>query len=63
MQRPPIPPFTRDTALAKVQAAEDVWNTRDAEKVAQAYSADCIWRNREEMFQGRAAITFLLKRP
>ena len=62
MQRHPIPPFTRDTALAKVQAAEDVWNTRDTEKVAQTYSADCVWRNREEMFQGRAAITYLLKR-
>ncbi len=62
MQRLPIPPFTRDTALAKVQAAEDAWNTRDPEIVAQAYSPDCIWRNREEFFQGRAAIKYLLKR-
>ena len=62
MQRPPIPPFTRDTALEKVQAAEDAWNTQDLEKVAQAYSPDCIWRNREESFQGQAAIKFLLRR-
>jgi nuclear transport factor 2 (NTF2) superfamily protein len=62
MQRLPIPPFTRDTALAKVQAAEDAWNTRDLEKVAQAHSPDCIWRIREELFQGRAAIKYALKR-
>ena len=62
MQRLPIPPFTRETALEKVQAAEDAWNTRDPEKVAQAYSPDCIWRNREELFQGRAAIKYVLKR-
>lgn len=62
MQRLPIPPFSRETAVAKVQAAEDVWNTRDPEKVAQAYSPDCVWRNREELFEGRAAITYLLKR-
>jgi len=62
MQRLPIPPFTRDEALAKVQAAEDAWNTRDAKKVAQAYSPDCVWRNREEVFQGRAAIEYFLKR-
>ena len=60
-QRPPIPPFTRDTALAKVQAAENAWNTRDPEKVAQEYSPDCVWRNREESFQGRAAIEYFLK--
>ena len=62
MQRPPIPPFTHETALTKVQAAEDAWNTRDAGKVAQAYSPDCVWRNREETFQGRAAIEYFLKR-
>lgn len=62
MQRPPLPPFTRDTALAKVQAAEDAWNTRDPKKVAQAYSPNCVWRNRDEEFQGRAAIEFFLKR-
>lgn len=62
MQRLPIPPFSRETAVAKVQAAEDIWNTRDPEKVAQAYSPDCVCRNREELFEGRAAITYLLKR-
>jgi nuclear transport factor 2 (NTF2) superfamily protein len=62
MQRRPTPPFTRNTALEKVQAAEDVWNTRDLEKIAKAYSPNCIWRNREESFQGRAAIEFLLRR-
>ena len=62
MQRLPIPPFTRDGALAKVQAAENVWNTRDAEKAAQACSPDCVWRNRAEIFQGRAAIEYFLKR-
>lgn len=62
MQRLPIPPFTRDTALAKVQAAEDAWNTRDPRKVTQAYSPNCIWRNREEIFQGLAAIEYCLKR-
>ena len=62
MQRLPIPPFSRDTAMAKVQAAEDAWNTRDPEIVAQENSPDCVWRNREEFFEGRAAIKFLLKR-
>ena len=62
MQRVPIPPFTHDTARAKVQAAEDTWNTRDPEKVVLLCSADCIWRNREDLFQGRAAIEFFLKR-
>ena len=62
MQRPPNPPFTRAAALAKVQAAEEAWNTRDPENVAQASSPDSVWRSREETFQGRAAIEFLLKR-
>ena len=62
MQCPPIPPFTHDTALAKVQAAEDAWNTRDIQAVAQVYSQDCVWRTREELFQGRAAIEFFLRR-
>ena len=56
MQRPPIPPFTEETARAKVQAAEDAWNSRDPERVAQAYSVDSVWRNREDFFQGREAI-------
>lgn len=62
MQRPPLPPFTRETALVKVKAAEHAWNTRDPKKVAQAYSVDCVWRNREEFFHGRAAIEYFLKR-
>ena len=62
MQRHPIPPFTRDAALAKIQAAEDAWNSRNSEQVSQACSPNCIWRNREDLFQGRAAIEYFLKR-
>ena len=62
MQRVPVPPFTHDTARAKVHAAEDTWNTQDPEKVVLLCSADCIWRNREDLFQGRAAIEYFLKR-
>ena len=62
MTRPPIPPFTRETALAKVQAAEDAWNTRDPKRVAQAYTPDSQWRNRDEFFRGRAAIEEFLTR-
>lgn len=62
MHRPPLPPFTRTSALAKVQSAEDAWNTRDPETVIQAYTPDCEWRNRHETFQGHAAILFFLKR-
>jgi nuclear transport factor 2 (NTF2) superfamily protein len=60
--RPPLPPFTRETALQKVQAAEDAWNTRDPERVAQAYTEDSQWRNREEFFTGRAEIVEFLTR-
>ena len=60
MQRLPLPPFTRESALAKVQAAEDAWNSRDAERVAQAYSADSQWRNRDQFFVGRDAIAEFL---
>ncbi len=56
------PPFTRETALAKVQAAEDAWNTRDPQRIALAYSKDSDWRNRDEFFQGRAAIVEFLQR-
>ena len=56
MQRTPVPPFTRESALAKVQAAEDAWNSRDAKRVAQVYSPDSEWRNRDLFFAGRAAI-------
>jgi len=56
MSRPPLPPFDHETALAKVQAAEDAWNSRDPAKVAQAYTPDSTWRNRDEFFEGREAI-------
>lgn len=60
--RPPFPPFTRETAIQKVRLAEDGWNSRDAEKVALAYSPDSRWRNRAEFANGRAEIIALLKR-
>ena len=56
------PPFTRETARAKVQAAEDAWNSRDPERVSLAYSPDSQWRNRTEFFQGRPAIVDFLRR-
>lgn len=62
MQRSPIPPFTRTTALAKVQAAEDAWNTRDPKIVAQAYTENSEWRNRDEFLHGRDAIEDFLTR-
>ena len=62
MQRPPLPPFTHETALAKVKAAENAWNSRDPAKVAQAYTSESIWRNRDEFFQGRDAIEDFLTR-
>ncbi|HEV7470240.1 MAG: hypothetical protein JWP64_1922 [Pseudonocardia sp.] len=58
--RPPLPPFTLETARQKVQAAEDAWNTRDPEKVALAYTEDSVWRNRDTFVQGRAEIVALL---
>ncbi|HEY1619942.1 MAG TPA: nuclear transport factor 2 family protein [Streptosporangiaceae bacterium] len=54
--RLPVPPFDHAAALAKVQAAEDAWNTRDPERVAGAYTADSVWRNRDSFITGRAAI-------
>ena len=60
--RPPVPPFTAETARQKVQAAEDAWNTRDPERVASAYTEDSHWRNRDEFFQGREAIVEFLRR-
>lgn len=60
MQRPPLPPFTLDSALAKVQAAEDAWNSRNPQRVSQAYSDDSEWRNREQFFKGRDAIVEFL---
>lgn len=55
------PPFTLESARAKVQVAEDLWNTRDPEKVARAYTEDCIWRNRDVFLQGHAAIIAFLR--
>ena len=58
--RPPLPPFTAETAAQKVQAAEDAWNTRDPERVAGAYSEDSVWRNRDTFVTGRAEIVAFL---
>jgi hypothetical protein len=60
--RPSLPPFTRETAIQKVRAAEDAWNSRDPEKVALAYTTDSRWRNRAEFSTGRAEIVQFLKR-
>ncbi len=60
--RPPLPPFTQESARQKVRAAEDAWNTRDAQRVAMAYTPDSRWRNRAEIFQGREAIQSFLER-
>jgi nuclear transport factor 2 (NTF2) superfamily protein len=62
MSRPPLPPFTHETAVLKVRLAEDAWNTRDPEKVAAAYSADSRWRNRSEFLTGRQEIQEFLTR-
>lgn len=56
------PPFTEETARAKVRAAQDAWNTRDPEIVARAYTEDSQWRNRDEFLQGREAIKEFLRR-
>jgi uncharacterized protein len=58
--RPPLPPFTAETAAQKVQAAEDAWNTREPERVAQAYTEDSVWRNRDTFLTGRAEIVEFL---
>jgi uncharacterized protein len=60
--RPPLPPFTEETAKVKVRAAEDGWNSRDPEKVSLAYSLNSRWRNRAEFFEGREAIVAFLTR-
>ena len=62
MSRPPLPPFTDETATQKVRAAEDGWNSRDPAKVAQAYTEDSQWRNRAEFLTGRNAIEGFLTR-
>ncbi|MHA6760200.1 nuclear transport factor 2 family protein [Streptacidiphilus sp. PAMC 29251] len=59
--RPPLPPFTEETARAKVQAAEDAWNTRDPERVALAYTEDSEWRNRDRFLTGRTEIVAFLR--
>ncbi len=60
--RPPLPPFTEETARQKVQAAENAWNSRDPERVSLAYTPDSEWRNRSEFFSGRSAIVEFLTR-
>ena len=60
--RPPLPPFTAETAAAKVQAAEDAWNSRDPVKVSLAYTPDTEWRNRGEFLKGRDAVQDFLTR-
>jgi nuclear transport factor 2 (NTF2) superfamily protein len=62
MDRPPLPPFTEETAKQKVRLAEDAWNTRDPQKVALAYTLDSQWRNRAEFPAGRAEIEKFLRR-
>lgn len=59
--KPPVPPFTRETATQKVRLAEDAWNARDPEKVALAYTEDSWWRNRSTFVQGREQIIEFLK--
>ncbi len=60
--RPPLPPFTMETAIEKVRLAEDGWNSRDAARVSLAYTPDSHWRNRTEFLQGREAIVAFLTR-
>jgi len=62
MTRPPLPPFDQQSAVAKVRAAEDAWNSRDPGKVAAAYTADTLWRNRVEFLAGRAEVEAFLTR-
>lgn len=62
MSRPPLPPFTLETAIQKVRAAEDGWNSRDPAGVAQAYTPDSRWRNRAEFPRGRVEIEAFLSR-
>ena len=60
--RPPLPPFTRETAAQKARLAEDGWNSRDPERVSLVYTPDSQWRNRAEFFSGREAIVQFLRR-
>lgn len=61
IKQAPLPPFTRATAIAKVQAAEQAWNTRDPKKVAQVHAPDCVWRVRGDFFYGAAAIEYAMR--
>ncbi len=61
-QRPPLPPFTMETALQKVQIAEDAWNSKDPERVSKAYTVDTEWRNRTEFINGRDEVVAFLTR-
>lgn len=61
-QKPPFPPFTKETALQKVQMAENAWNAKDPEKVCMAYTIDTEWRNRAEFLNGREAVKAFLQR-
>lgn len=61
-KRPPLPPFTEETARQKVKAAEDAWNTRDPERVSLAYTPDTEWRNRDEFINGRDEVKAFLER-
>jgi nuclear transport factor 2 (NTF2) superfamily protein len=61
-QKLPLPPFTLETALQKVQMAEEAWNTRDPEKVSRAYTIDTEWRNRTEFIHGREEVKSFLQR-
>jgi uncharacterized protein len=58
--RPPLPPFTRETAIQKIRAAEDAWNSRDPERCSKAYTADSRWRNRSRFITGTAEIIAFL---
>jgi nuclear transport factor 2 (NTF2) superfamily protein len=60
--RPPLPPFTRETAIRKVRGAEDAWNTREPERVSLAYTPQSVWRNRSEFVTGREQIVGFLRR-
>jgi nuclear transport factor 2 (NTF2) superfamily protein len=60
--RPPLPPFTHDSAVEKVRKAEDAWNSRDPARVSLAYTPDSVWRNRSEFITGRSAIVAFLQR-
>jgi nuclear transport factor 2 (NTF2) superfamily protein len=60
--RPPLPPFTEETALKKIKAAEDAWNSRDPERVSLAYTVDTEWRNRTDFVNGRAEVVEFLRR-